>query len=325
MSHDFCSRLVYSVAPSASVGAPTAVFCASPCECWFLVLVCSSQNMKIVHPTIFYCQLMGALTPPPPALQSTNYAVFQIEETIVAGRRRALVTLGPSKHLGANSSSSSSSSRAACAEEEDGEGDGEARGLLVRGGSRAAMSGAAVSGAPVCAGVGLVPGVGSRRKAAVGAGRAKRRTSSGAGRRDAAAAGRGTSGSTCGIRGSGGGGGGCCARGVSSSGAGERCGGRGRGGGGREAGSSHPLKVSRRLFIEIENKASEPPPPRRAPPPDRRWRADRRHRLGAAVRGLDSNARTRRLGGGAHGNADDGQGDSDGESWRMRWGERALF
>eukprot|EP00903_Cladosiphon_okamuranus_P016357 g15085.t1 len=239
----------------------------------------------------------------------------EIEETVVAGRRRALVTLGPNKYLGANNNNNDGSG-STYAKEEGGVGyeDEESQGLLVRGGSRLAKS-----GAPPCAGC-LVPGVGTRRKAAVGAGRAKRRAScvararamgtGGGGGRDSG--GRGPDVSRC------------------RGGPGGRCGGGGDGGrevdsgagsgSGSGSGSSHkkrPLKVSRMLFIEIENKASEPPPPsRRQQTPGVRGRAaSRRARGGAAVRGPDpGERRTRRLGGGADGDADDEQGDSGDEA-----------
>lgn len=267
----------------------------SLCGCWLPFSLKMHDNGAL---EIFHFQLNCRLTGNHSTTPTNILHGFQIEETDVAGRRRALVTLGPNKHVGVGSSSRSSCSRSPpmFAEDQDGEGDEEARGLLSGSGSRPMMS----SRGAVCA-EGGVPGVGSRRKAAVGAGRAKRRTSLGARAGSSRPAlppaeGRGSSACTC------------------------------AGGGGDgddiEAGSSsclskkRPPKVSRRLFIDIENKASEPPPPRRHAPADRGRPAGRRQRgRAAAVRGLGlgPGARARRLGGGARGDADDDQGDSGGE------------
>ena len=262
----------------------------------------------------------------------------QIEETVVAGRRRALVTLGPNKYLGAADNNTAAAAATATTsrsstyeEEEDGQGDEEARGLLARSTSRPA----AASRAHACVGggLGIVPGVGSRRKAAVGAGRAKRRPSFGAragpgggGGRGRDVGGRGPPGasSSCGSRSSRG----CGVSNGRLEGGGGRCGASGGGIDGEAGGAfdeKPPLKVSRRLFIEIENKASEPPPPPRRHPAlaERGRAASRRQRGGggggggAAVRGLGPIVgRTRRLGGGGlHGDADGEQEDSGGESW----------
>eukprot|EP00752_Nemacystus_decipiens_P006260 g5644.t1 len=80
-------------------------------------------------------------------------------------------------------------------------------------------------------------------------------------------------------------------------------------------------KVSRRLFIEIENKASEPPPPppRHRAPAERGRVASRRQRGisagGATARGLEPVARrTRWARSGVHGDAGDERGDSSDEA-----------
>ncbi|CAN0272013.1 unnamed protein product [Pylaiella littoralis] len=212
----------------------------------------------------------------------------EIEETALAGRRHALVTGGPSRHLGANTNTKHNGGMPSINDEkEEGQAGecGEFRGLLAKGGGDSGRKGprnaAAEAAVAPAYGGGYVRVMCSRRKAAVGAGRAKRRGSLGRGagtgvRRDAAAA---------------------AAAGSSSSSSSS----------GRKAGLSQnnerpPLKVSRSLFIEIENKASEPP--RKAPPARGRAFSKRQHN-GVVVHGRTSASGE---------NADDEQGDSDDEA-----------
>lgn len=211
--------------------------------------------------------------------------LLQIEETAIAGRRHALVTGGRS--LNANNNRGGMSNSDDTEETSAGEGGEEAGGLLAtvggysrRAGSRK-VAAAAAAVAPACAG-GMVSVIGSRRKAAVGAGRAKRRGSFG----KVAGAG-GTRAATLAAA--------AVAAEVGSSSSSSRA-------KVRLSPNKPPLKVSRSLFIEIENKASEPP---RKGTPARGQAASRRHHNGVAVHGRMS----------ASGDdADDEQGDSDGES-----------
>ncbi|CAN0135437.1 unnamed protein product, partial [Hapterophycus canaliculatus] len=183
----------------------------------------------------------------------------EIEETAVAGRRHALIPGVPSGHmfhLGASaknavgSGSGGGSGGDNDGEEEEGEAmDEESRGLLVKGGARTSVVMAPI--APFCGGCG-----GGRRKAAVGAGRAKRRASLGA-----RASGDGGCGGSSAEKTRISNAGGHTRGGSGVGGAGRWCDGghSGGGGGSGDRGNDRPRKVSRSLFIEIENKASEPP------------------------------------------------------------------
>lgn len=245
------------------------------------VLVCTSS-----------CSLFWVLARMPILLISSycplphrTLNLLQIEETPLAGRRHALVTGGPSRYVSINNDGGGGMSISNSDKDPVGEGGEEAQGLLASGGgySRRVGSGkaSAASVAPACAGD-LVPIIGSRRKAAVGAGRAKRRGSLNKGAEEGArrnAATMAASGSR------------------SSRSSSSRS-------NGRKPGLSHskpPLKVSRSLFIEIENKASEPP---RKATPTRGRVASRRQHDGVVVHGRTS----------ATGEDADDEHDSDGES-----------
>ncbi|CAN0176258.1 unnamed protein product [Scytosiphon promiscuus] len=248
----------------------------------------------------------------------------EIEETAEAGRRHALVTVvpnGQSYHLGAGAIEAAAGRNGSGDDgrerEEEEEGDGESeesRGLLVKDGPRTTTvvvvgaTGTAAAIAPFYGNGGVLGlGVSGRRKAAVGAGRAKRRACLVA--RASRGAGRGAPAGGTQNNGVGGG-----------LGAGEAGTGRqwcGNGGGG---GSKRPRKVSRPLFIEIENKASEPPRVPRQTAAQKKAAAARGYRSRTAAVGQEQQQqrrrqRRRRTGhvGSSAEDADDEQGDSDEE------------